>query len=158
MLTAYLHTVMGDWQEAADLAQETFILAYRKSQVFDSRRPAAPWLRGIARNLARNALRKRAKRPALPGNEEIEQLYSLWDTGGTDYPWEARLRVLDKCVERLPERQRQCVELHYRGNKPGQEVAALMGVKTRTVFQMLWQAREALRDCVERALSGGVAT
>lgn len=53
---AYLH--LGTAADAQDVAQETFIRAWRHLEQFDRARPLRPWLLGIAANQARN--RKRA--------------------------------------------------------------------------------------------------
>jgi RNA polymerase sigma-70 factor (ECF subfamily) len=47
----------GDADEAADVAQETFIRAYQAIGRFDLSRPLRPWLLRIATNLARNRRR-----------------------------------------------------------------------------------------------------
>ena len=41
-------------EEADDLAQETFIVAFNRLQNFDPNMPFLPWLRGIAFNLLKN--------------------------------------------------------------------------------------------------------
>jgi RNA polymerase sigma factor (sigma-70 family) len=52
---AYL--ILGDADEAQDVAQEAFIRAYRKLHQFDSERAFRPWILQITSNLARNRLR-----------------------------------------------------------------------------------------------------
>src|SRR3990172_1324763 len=52
---AYL--ILGDPDDAEDVAQETFIRAYRWLERFDERRPLRPWLLCIAANLSRNQRR-----------------------------------------------------------------------------------------------------
>jgi RNA polymerase sigma-70 factor, ECF subfamily len=52
---AYL--ILGDPDEAEDVAQETFIRAFRSLHRFDMHRPLRPWLLQIAANLARNRRR-----------------------------------------------------------------------------------------------------
>jgi RNA polymerase sigma-70 factor (ECF subfamily) len=52
---AYL--LLGDPDEAEDVAQETFLRAWRALKGFDSTRPLRPWLLSIAANLSRNRYR-----------------------------------------------------------------------------------------------------
>jgi RNA polymerase sigma-70 factor, ECF subfamily len=52
---AYL--ILGDAVDAEDVAQETFIRAWRGLSGFDTVRPLRPWLLSIAANLARNRRR-----------------------------------------------------------------------------------------------------
>jgi RNA polymerase sigma factor (sigma-70 family) len=56
---AYLK--LGDGQEAEDVAQETFVRAFRKLDQFDPTRPLRPWLLGICANLCRNHWRAIAR-------------------------------------------------------------------------------------------------
>lgn len=55
-------TRMKDRTEADDLAQETFIQAYRKLGIYDPRRSFRNWLLCICVNLGKNRLRSRARR------------------------------------------------------------------------------------------------
>ena len=57
---AYIRTFTRDAQIAEDLFQETMLIAWRKFDEFDSRQSLSAWLRGIAKNLIRNAWRKQS--------------------------------------------------------------------------------------------------
>ena len=52
---------LGNRSAADDLTQETFIIAYRRSDSFDLDEPFRPWLLGIASNLVRNELHRRSR-------------------------------------------------------------------------------------------------
>ena len=62
---AYL--LLGSADEAEDVAQETFIRAYRSLGRFDTSRPLRPWLFKIAANLARNQRRSMGRYLAAVG-------------------------------------------------------------------------------------------
>ncbi len=148
VISGYLYGMMGDWGLAVDLTQETFIVAYRRLGDFDPARPAAPWLRGIARNLARNALRKRNRaRLVLMDSTRMEELFSVLDEAETA---DERAEFLGPCLKRLPARQRSAVRVFYESGKSARDCAAALGVTEKTVFQLLWQARKNLRRCIER--------
>jgi len=57
-LHAYIFSRLGDFDWAEDLAQETFVLAYRYLPRLREAVKLAPWLRGIADNLCSLWLRK----------------------------------------------------------------------------------------------------
>ncbi len=149
MITAYLYSLTGNWENALDLTQEVFVIAYRKMDEFDPTRSIAAWLRGIAKNLARNAIRKdnRARLFVVEGIE-IDEVFQLMDQGSSDGNWEERLAALRECLGKLPGSQRQAVELFYQGEKSARDVAATLGVLEKTVFQFLWHARRNLRQCI----------
>ena len=59
---AFIRALGVDEAWVDDVAQETFLIAYRKLDHWDRTREAGPWLRGIARRLALNERRKAARR------------------------------------------------------------------------------------------------
>src|SRR5262249_14142179 len=61
-----LYRQLGDRQEAEDLAQDVFLRLYRSRQRYQPRAKFTTWLFHIAQNVARNALRSRARHPCVP--------------------------------------------------------------------------------------------
>jgi len=60
----FIYRALGDFERSEELAQESFLRAFRKADSFDSRYRFSTWLYTIARNLASNELRDRSRRPA----------------------------------------------------------------------------------------------
>src|SRR5277367_2822051 len=62
-ICALAYSACGDISQSEDLAQETFIIAWRK--LCDLKEPARfkSWLYGIARNLVNNAFRRQTRNP-----------------------------------------------------------------------------------------------
>src|SRR5271165_779522 len=60
--------MIGDWDEAESLAQETLTRAFTQLAGFCNALPFSAWLRGIALNICRNHLRSRVRhaRPVAP--------------------------------------------------------------------------------------------
>src|SRR5271165_7210632 len=56
----------GDRQEAEDLVQDVFLRLFRNRKRYRPQAKFATWLYHIARNVARNAIRTRRRRPAMP--------------------------------------------------------------------------------------------
>lgn len=149
MITAFLYSLLGDWAEAADLAQETFVVAYRKMDGFDPEKSLPAWLRGIARNLARNAIRKRYRhREFLVESDTMEEMYAALEEPPKSEGMQDSIAALTQCIEKLPDKQREVVQLHYEERQPAKLVAKAIGVLERSVFQLLWHARNNLRDCI----------
>ena len=57
----FAYLFLGDPDDAEDIAQETFLLAYHNLKRFDTTRPLRPWLLSITANLARNRRRSAAR-------------------------------------------------------------------------------------------------
>lgn len=64
--------MLGERREAEDLAQESFLCAYRKLNTFEVNRPFGPWMRKVAANLCLNHLEKR-RITQLPLDEERDR-------------------------------------------------------------------------------------
>src|SRR5258707_9301731 len=63
-----MHHLVGNKEEAEDLAQEAFLRVYRVRKKYRPRAKFSTWLFTIANNLALNALRNRQRKPVIPLN------------------------------------------------------------------------------------------
>jgi RNA polymerase sigma factor (sigma-70 family) len=144
---AYL--LLGDPDDAEDVAQETFLRAWNHLQGFDRTRPLRPWLLSIAANLARNRRRSagryfaaltrafRSERDVQPGVEEKNVQHSeageLW-----------------KAVQNLSPADQQIVYLRYFLELSVIETAHILQVAEGTVKSRLNRALEKLRVIIDR--------
>src|SRR5215470_17856384 len=67
-LVGVLHHLVGNADEAEDLAQEVFLRVYRARKKYHPRSKFSTWLFTIANNLALNCLRARQRKPVVPLN------------------------------------------------------------------------------------------
>src|SRR5687767_13403592 len=67
-LVGVMNHLVGNAEEAEDLAQEVFLRVYRARQKYRPRSKFSTWLFTIANNLALNSLRSRQRKPAVPLN------------------------------------------------------------------------------------------
>ncbi|MDD5519874.1 MAG: sigma-70 family RNA polymerase sigma factor [Kiritimatiellae bacterium] len=140
--------------EADDLAQETFIVAFRKINDFDSTRPFGPWLRSIAFNLLRNFWHKHKAEPvghseelALLVDEHIALNYSERNELNA-------LNTLRECMKKLDESMRRLVELRYHENLPLADLMKKLNINHSTLTMRLHRVRFSLKQCVETNLEG----
>ncbi|HSN26793.1 MAG TPA: sigma-70 family RNA polymerase sigma factor, partial [Kofleriaceae bacterium] len=141
----------GDHVLSEDVAQETFIAAWR--QLAGLREPARlrPWLCGIARNLARKARKARRRDELVDEGEPIAE--------GNPFDEAARgqvERLVRDALDRVPETYREVLVLFYRENQSIREVATALGTSEAAVMQRLSRGRRYLADgvtsLVERSL------
>jgi RNA polymerase sigma-70 factor (ECF subfamily) len=95
-LFTYLLQLLGNAEDAEDVAQETFIKAYRHLHSFDGRARFTTWLYAIAKNTAFTWLRRRKPNQPLEELEEIlpapeeridsDQIDSVWTIARTLKP------------------------------------------------------------------------
>jgi RNA polymerase sigma-70 factor (ECF subfamily) len=144
---AYL--LVGDSDEAEDVAQEAFIRAYRALERFDSTRPFRPWLLSIAANLARNRRRSVARYLAALNRvlrAEPERVASVQQASAQHMEAQA----LWQAVRRLGEPDQQVIYLRYFLEISEAETAEALSLPPGTVKSRLHRALKRLRWMVER--------
>jgi RNA polymerase sigma-70 factor (ECF subfamily) len=154
-LVAVMNHLVGNAEEAEDLAQEVFLRVYRSRKKYRPRSKFSTWLFTIANNLALNALRSRQRKPmvSLPaqdsgplGPRPAEQLVP--DRGSGPMRRLERQELTDlirRALEGLNERQRMAVVLNKFEDMNYAEIAEVMGLTTKAVKSLLSRARENLR-------------
>lgn len=141
-LLAYLRRAWGE-QEAEDLFEETFLrAAQRIDAVTNAQRPGL-YLLTIARNLARDRLR----RPA-PQAVESNELDACAATPSMGSEGEASIR-LRAAVTRLPEPLREVVALRLAAELKFEEIAELLGIPLGTALTRMRSAVTELRGMLE---------
>jgi RNA polymerase sigma-70 factor (ECF subfamily) len=157
MLLAYVFSIVADPTLAEDIAQQTFLIAYRKIDSLKDPAAFPAWLRGIARLESYAALRKRGREfPVEPDAlQELDEAYRSFEDEIPGETWEERFRVVERCFGELPETLQTVCRLHYFENRKAREIAGTQEIKLNAVLKRLERARTAIRDCVQRQLAGG---
>lgn len=150
-LRAYIRALGAQDAWVDDLAQEVFLVAYRRRATF---RPGTcdygRWLRGIARNLVCNERRKVARRSRLLHEAIVNVLAETRATDASENAPVAQLvRAMNDCVARLPELRRRLLEGRYVGNADAPALASVFQLSAAAVRQSLARARLAVRRCIE---------
>ncbi|HEY3722651.1 MAG TPA: sigma-70 family RNA polymerase sigma factor [Acidimicrobiia bacterium] len=140
----------GDLDEALDIAQEAFVLAFR--HIADLRDLAAfpAWLLRLVRTATNRRTRRR--RPAtvpLDAAPRGDGPGALVDPAAG--PEEVVLAAVEAAevraaVERLPEGERCVVALHHLAGMPYAEVAAFLGITVPAAKKRAWSARTRLKE------------
>ncbi|HLU67559.1 MAG TPA: sigma-70 family RNA polymerase sigma factor [Kofleriaceae bacterium] len=148
----------GDPAGSEDLAQEAFVVAWRRLDSLSDRDRFGPWLCGIVRNVVR-AARRHQRRHAPAATEPAERLGQLPDLAPSPLDRAAAREELARAVAalgELPIRYREPLVLYCRLDRSHAQVAASLGMSEQAVRQRLSRARRQLRDRVdevERAIA-----
>jgi RNA polymerase sigma factor (sigma-70 family) len=142
-------TILGDAKAAEDVAQETFVRAWRHATTFDARRGAvSSWLLTIARNLALDRARLKSSHPVDP-DVLVSQLERERGSDGVDeadrVAGRERLREL---LVGLPPQQRRALVLATYFGRTAKEIGELDGTPVGTVKTRIRAALLKLRSCV----------
>jgi RNA polymerase sigma-70 factor, ECF subfamily len=137
----------GKGNVCEDLAQETFLRAFRALPAFEANGPArlSTWLLTIATRLALDEVRRRGF--PLEEPKAAEQVRSPLDA---DHATAVRLlaRTLGEAAEKMGAQQRAVLVLHAFHGLAHQEIAAILGVEVATVKSRLSRARALLRQAM----------
>ncbi len=146
-VTAVALAITRDVPASEDIAQDAFLSAWQHLKRLHSPNSFLPWLRQIARNLARDHLRARRHRPldgetaelaielaADPAPNPMQQLVE-----------DERERAAADLISALPEETRETLLLFYREGQSSQQVALLLGLSDAAVRKRLSRARQSLQ-------------
>lgn len=151
-ILGYLRVLVRDPHLAEDLFQETCLIVLRKIDSFDRSGDFSAWVRGIALNLARNALRKERYLHLMPAPELAEAIERTHTAGSLEEMSETatRLDYLDHCMERIDARQRSLLQMRYQKGASLQDIAAKSGRTAGAVQVALSRIRQFLLKCMEQ--------
>jgi RNA polymerase sigma-70 factor (ECF subfamily) len=140
---AYL--LLQDREAAEDTAQDALLRAVRALGSFEIGRPLSPWINRIAANCAHDALRKRARQPALRG-EGVEALQeSVAEDLADEVARTALSAELEAGLARLNPDMREAVVLRHLLEYTPEEIAEIAGVPAGTVRTRIHRGLTALR-------------
>jgi RNA polymerase sigma-70 factor, ECF subfamily len=147
--------IEADWVD--DVAQEVFLIAYRKQPQFESGKEFGRWLRGIARRLAANERRKEARHARLLSGALPDLLAAADGTaeaivgGDTD----RLLAAMNECLEHLPAHGRDLLCRRYEQGETAPALGLAFKLSPDAVRQMLVRLRAAVKRCVDGKLTEG---
>jgi RNA polymerase sigma-70 factor (ECF subfamily) len=143
-LVRFCRSRLGDADDAADAAQETFLRAWRALDTFGNRGSFYPWLHTIARNVCTDALRTRSRF----NTSDDRDLGTLPDKGATAVDLldaESDNAVLRAALDRLSERHREILAMREYEGWTYERIADAEQLELNAVKSLVWRARQALR-------------
>lgn len=135
--------MVGDREDARDIAQTTFVKAYEKLRSYDPRFRFFSWIYRIAVNECLNFVSRRRPSQALhPG------LASGDDPEGEAEARELGVRVQEALVQLPPDQRLVLVLRHFRELSYG-EMSEVLLVPEKTVKSRLYTARQRLGEILQ---------
>ncbi len=135
-------SIIGNAAHAEEVTQDTFVKIWQALPGYDGRASLATWLYTIAKNTSLTHVRSERYRRTSP-IEDGPEPHGKADRTVT------RLEI-DQMVARLPQEQREVVELFYLQDRAVEDVAAMLDLPEGTVKSHLFRARKALGAMMER--------
>jgi len=149
----YLVRALQDEDDAADLAQETFVRVYRNRMKFNLRQKFSTWLYAIASNLVRDRYRWRSRHPkvSLDAVNEVtgisvgEALPELAPSAHDIVQVNERAETVRRAVAALPEQFRVPLILSEYEEKTHAEIGEILNCSAKAVEVRIYRARQQLR-------------
>lgn len=154
-LTNYLFRMLNDYEEAVDLAQETFVRVYFAIDRYHTDYAFSTYIYRIATNLAISELRKKKRRKLLSltsffqsDEKEAQEFHppdekSLPDE---DLIETERNRTIEKAIATLPDKYRAPIVLREIQELSYEEIAQILGLGLGTTKSRISRARGLLRE------------
>ncbi len=137
----YLRRLVGDADLAEDLAQQTFVKAFRALTQNPPPDNLHAWLYAIATNTALSALRRRRLIAWLPFQTSPEEMHPA--AGPDQETLLGERELLAQALDRLPKRDAACLLLHFQQGLSCAELAAVLDVSLSAAKMRLYRARAA---------------
>ena len=147
-----LHRFERDGQRVEDLAQETFLKAWRALDQFDGRAPFEHWISRIAVRTALDHLRKEKRRRHEIALPELSEAALEWLQGAdsrSELDARGAVEILQLAMQELSLADRVVITLQEIEGRSVKEIAAALGVSGVAVRVRALRARMKLRQAVE---------
>jgi RNA polymerase sigma-70 factor (ECF subfamily) len=157
----FAYRLLGDYDEAADAAQQGFVQLYLSLPGLDLSRPVRPWLFRTVRNRCIDVIRQRRAVPlGIAGHtaddDPAHGPASPADTLADPDPLPDELveradlqQLLSAAIRRLPDRYREVVALRYTTDLTFGEVADALGIPENTARIHFHRAKARLRAALK---------
>lgn len=155
-LYSYGYGICRDSQLVADSIQELFIYLYQRRQSLGEVRSIKAYLFSSLKRRMLDVLEQQAKHPVEKYLHEEYHFQAECSAEGAiieSQTLQRRNEYLQELVDSLPKRQREAVYLMYYDRMSHQEIASVMALEVKTVYNLLYEALQSLkRRAVSRDL------
>jgi RNA polymerase sigma factor (sigma-70 family) len=158
LVCSLAYSATGSLSQSEDLAQDTFVTAWKQLSQLREREKLRSWLCGIARNLINNWLRKQGREPSHHAEplEEVSESRSPEPLPIEQAISREEEALLWHSLERIPEIYREPLVLFYREHQSVETVAANLELSEDAARQRLSRGRKLLQEQVLAFVEGAL--
>jgi RNA polymerase sigma-70 factor, ECF subfamily len=151
---------IGDYEDALDLTQETFLYAFRNVRKFRQESSISTWLYTIAINLCKKNYNNKKRFTSLFSYslDDPEITLNIMNCESKDQPADEILvtgeeqKLINKAISSLPKKYRTVIILKYLQDLSYDEIAQIVGCNVGTVKSRLSRAKEKLKPMLKHAM------
>jgi RNA polymerase sigma factor (sigma-70 family) len=148
LICSLAYSRIGNLGQSEDIAQETFITAWKHLGLLREPAKLRSWLCGIVRNRIHKSLRREGREPARHAEplEVLDDLPASESLPSEQVVQQEEEAILWRSLERIPELYREPLILFYRQHQSVEAVAAELELSEDTVKQRLSRGRRLLHQ------------
>ncbi|MDP4582481.1 MAG: sigma-70 family RNA polymerase sigma factor [Verrucomicrobiales bacterium] len=147
-ILGFIQVLVQDRSAAEDVLQDVSAVLWTKFDQFELGTDFAAWAMCVARLTVLNWRRKQSRLPVALSDETL-QLLADEAVAALSVPDEERREVLQACLRRLPEEQRELLRAHYEHGEEVSSIAQTAQRSTRSIYLRLEKIHAALLDCMQ---------
>ena len=155
-LLGFVYSLVGNWQDAQDVLQQTSMVLWRKYDQFDPSTNFMDWATRVAFYEAKNFIRQIARDRHYFSDELLQTIAEerAKDVAHCD----SRAAALRLCLNKLRAEDRDLLSQVYDRRKAVGDIATAIGVAIQSVYNRLYRLRKRLAECVHQTLIAEAAS
>ena len=144
-ICTYLARLVGNDEMGRDLAQETFLRAWKSLPSIENELRFKPWLYRIATNVARSHLRHERLIRWLPWVEHESETHVEWLHVAGPEERTGEMECVERALAQLAPQCRMCLLLQLVAGFSQREIAEALGISEKSVGAYVSRGREQFR-------------
>jgi RNA polymerase sigma-70 factor, ECF subfamily len=152
-LYSWACVVLGGTHDAWDVLQNANKVMLEKAFEVQASEGFMPWAYAVVRFEALAHHKRVSRRRCITDSSILDKISEY--ASSHCIAIQDRLAALKECLQKLPPKQRQYVALRYEDNLPLDQIAAQVHRSENSVAAMLYRARTALAECIQKNLAEG---
>lgn len=147
------YSLLKDYHDANDAAQETFIKAYKNVKRFNFDSSFQTYITRIAINTCKDEFRKKARQNeniSIDSDENLCEIKDSSDTPEAAFEKKERREKVRRAIGDLPQKYREVIVLRDLNGISYDEIAKILKTSTGTVKSRINRARNALKEILQK--------
>jgi RNA polymerase sigma-70 factor (ECF subfamily) len=143
--------ICGNHEEAEEIAQDSFLKAYRSLKSFKMKSSFATWLYRIVYNTAISYVR--IKKKALLSLEDFPADATDFmgtNTSEEDAEKEYRSSLINFALQKISDEERGLISLYYYDDMSIEEISEVVGISKSNIKVKLFRARQKMLEIIEK--------
>jgi RNA polymerase sigma-70 factor, ECF subfamily len=149
-LNAYVFSLVGNREHTKDILQEISLVLWRRAADFKRGTSFISWALGVAHFQVLAYRKKQTREKVFFSDDLLGELSARCQENIHD---DERQQALVGCLEKLPQRQRELLQIRYAESRSHEDLAKQFDKTVGSIAMSLHRTRMALIKCVEQSLS-----